>query len=104
MGEKTTWNSTWHVWVMLGMIVGNFLRQLLELGLKKFVAENLGFTLRACVLQNIFGYSPWTYLGSSPNFGYHGHLRAMAHRGGGHWKKIRKPCVRKYRVDFIQDT
>jgi hypothetical protein len=23
---------------------------------------------------------------------------------GGHWQKFRKPRVRKYRVDFIQDT
>jgi hypothetical protein len=24
--------------------------------------------------------------------------------GGGIWRKFRKPCVRKYRVDIIQDT
>jgi hypothetical protein len=23
---------------------------------------------------------------------------------GGHWQKFRKPCARKYRLDFIQDT
>jgi hypothetical protein len=70
--------------------VGHDCRELFETALgarlEKICSGNLGFTLRACVLQNIFGYSPWTYLGSSPNFGYHGHLRAMAHRGGGHWK------------------
>ena len=25
-------------------------------------------------------------------------------KGGGHWQKCRKPRVRKYGVDFIQDT
>ena len=77
--EKTTWNSTWHVWVMLGRIVGNFLTRVLEvLGMHERICDgNLGFTLRACVLQKILGYSPWTSAWSCPKITYHGHLRAM---------------------------
>ena len=33
-----------------------------------------------------------------------GEALAHIHRGGGHWQKFRKPRVRKYKVDFIQDT
>ena len=78
MDEKSSWNPTWQVWIMLAMIVGNYARTALEGRHDGICLGDSGLHEGLVPSKRHWAIVHGLLYGLIHKAGYHGHFGAMA--------------------------